>query len=245
MVMQSGALFHLGDLIEVHPLGDGALLLRWPEHFAAERQITAFCTVVRANPFAGLVDVVPAFQTVAVYYDAALCLLHADVISYLHGHLAECYHRLFHYYNPTERKIEIPICYEYGLDLEVLCRLHQLTRAEWIRQHHAATYRVRMIGFAPGFPYMTGLPARLHAARRAEPRTWVPAGSVAIGAGLCGIYPQESPGGWHIIGRTPWRLFDPDLPEPARLQAGDVVTFVPISHEQFHHEWQEQEGAER
>jgi inhibitor of KinA len=236
MNVQRSTPFYLGDEIEVNPLGDGALLLRWSDHLDVDGQIDAFCAALRANPFAGMVDVVPAFRTVGVYYDVSLCSVQSDVLQYVYRNLLERYHRIFHYYNASERKIEIPICYEFGIDIDELCRLHKISAHEWMRIHRSATYRVRMIGFAPGFPYMTGLPAKLHAPRRTEPRTWVPAGSVAIGGSQCGIYPQESPGGWHIIGRTPLRLFDPDAPDPARLQAGDLVTFVPISYEQFHEE---------
>jgi KipI family sensor histidine kinase inhibitor len=90
-----------------------------------------------------------------------------------------------------------------------------------------------MLGFAPGFPYLLGLPPQLHLPRRAEPRLRVPAGSVAIGGAQTGIYPNELPGGWHLIGRTPLRLFDAMSPSPSLLSPGDAVRFRIITDAEF------------
>ncbi len=90
-----------------------------------------------------------------------------------------------------------------------------------------------MLGFAPGFPYLLGLDAALHVPRRADPRTRVPAGSVAIGGAQTGIYPRELPGGWNLIGRTPQVLFDPERDPPCLLAPGDRVRFRAIDAEEF------------
>ncbi len=108
-----------------------------------------------------------------------------------------------------------------------------LSETEIISRHGAAVYRVACIGFMPGFPYLAGLPRELEVPRLPTPRTHVPAGSVAIAARQAGIYPLESPGGWNVIGRTPWCLFDPTANPPALLQAGDRVSFHAISRAQF------------
>jgi inhibitor of KinA len=97
-----------------------------------------------------------------------------------------------------------------------------------VRLHAATDHVVGMIGFAPGFPYLLGLPAALSIPRRSTPRTRVPAGSVAIAERQTGIYPRDSPGGWHVIGRTDRVLFDPLKSPPSLLRAGDVVRFVPV-----------------
>jgi len=90
-----------------------------------------------------------------------------------------------------------------------------------------------MIGFVPGFPYMGDLPADIDLPRRREPRTKVRAGSIAIAAGMTGVYPIESPGGWHLIGATPIPLFDVRAPQPSLLAPGDVVRFWPIGLDEY------------
>jgi KipI family sensor histidine kinase inhibitor len=102
-----------------------------------------------------------------------------------------------------------------------------------VKQYCRVTYRVGCIGFTPGFPYLAGLPENLAIPRRANPRKEVPAGSVAIGGTQTGIYPAKSPGGWHVIGRTSLRLFDPAKNPPAFLQMGDVIHFHAMTGREF------------
>lgn len=133
------------------------------------------------------------------------------------------------------RLVEIPVCYggEHGPDLDELAAHAKRSRDEAIALHGGAHYRVAMLGFAPGFPYLLGLPAALHAPRRASPRTRVPAGSVAIGGAQTGIYPRELPGGWQLIGRTPLALFDLARDPPTLLAPGDRVHFRAIDADEF------------
>ena len=105
--------------------------------------------------------------------------------------------------------------------------------AEVIARHVAGRYRVAMLGFAPGFPYLLGLDPRLTVPRRADPRARVPAGSVAIGGMQTGIYPEALPGGWQLIGRTPLGLFDMRATPPSQLQPGDRVRFEAIDTARF------------
>jgi inhibitor of KinA len=93
---------------------------------------------------------------------------------------------------------------------------------------------VSCIGFTPGFPFLSGMPAKLATPRRATPRKEIPAGAVGIGGAQTGIYPLQSPGGWNLIGRTPLRLFDSKQNPPALLRAGDRVRFRRITHEEFY-----------
>jgi KipI family sensor histidine kinase inhibitor len=113
-----------------------------------------------------------------------------------------------------------------GLDLDELAQQAGMDRATYIHSHSAVEYRVAFLGFQPGFPYLRGLPAALHAPRRASPRVRVAAGSVAIGGGYCGIYPASGPGGWHMVGRVDVSMFDPQRAAPALLLPGDRVRFV-------------------
>jgi inhibitor of KinA len=132
-------------------------------------------------------------------------------------------------------EVEIPVCYgdELGPDLNYVAGYHGLTPDEVIRLHTAPLYLIYMIGFTPGFPYLGGLDERLHTPRRKDPRSRVPAGSVGIADRQAGIYPIVSPGGWHLIGRTPVRLFDWQRPEPFFLKPGDSVRFKPITRNEF------------
>jgi len=114
-----------------------------------------------------------------------------------------------------------------GPDLVEMAERAGVDAAAYIRIHAAVEYTVAFLGFQPGFPYLRGLPGALHAARRATPRTRVPAGSVAVGGTYTGIYPGEGPGGWQVIGRTAAVLFEPERERPALLMPGDRVRFVP------------------
>lgn len=126
----------------------------------------------------------------------------------------------------AERTIEIPAIYD-GPDLELVARACALNVRDVIEAHAAASYVVAFIGFAPGFGYLEGLDARLRLPRRAQPRTHVPAGSIAIAGAQSAVYPLDSPGGWHLIGRTTLRMFDPQREPFALLAPGDRVRFVP------------------
>jgi inhibitor of KinA len=131
--------------------------------------------------------------------------------------------------------VDIPVCYggDLGPDLEYIADYHDLKPEEVIRLHSAPIYSVYMIGFTPGFPYLGGLDERLYTPRREDPRSKVPAGSVAIADRQTGIYSIDSPGGWRLIGRTPVRLFDLGRPEPFHLKPGDSVRFRPITKDEF------------
>jgi len=134
---------------------------------------------------------------------------------------------------PRERVI--PVCYggEYGTDLAEVAACCGLEADAVIVRHTTAEYRVAMLGFAPGFPYLLGLDPQLAVPRRADPRQRVPAGSVAIGGNQTGIYPEALPGGWQLIGRTPLHLFDIAASEPSLLAAGDRVRFRAIDEDSF------------
>jgi KipI family sensor histidine kinase inhibitor len=131
--------------------------------------------------------------------------------------------------------ITIPVCYEaeYAPDLAEVAAHSKLPTEEVIRLHSSETYAVYFLGFSPGFAYMGVLPPVLRIPRLGTPRTHVAAGSVAIAEEQTAVYPVDSPGGWRLIGRTPIRIFDPEVPQPSRFQTGDRVRFVPIDRETF------------
>ena len=213
-------------------LGDRALVVHLGDQIDTPtfEAIRALSRQLEAKPPAGMIEFVPAFTTVAIYYDP-LRSSEAGLTSSLRD-LAT---RLDLSHALPSRVVEIPVCYggEFGRDLEFVAQHAKLTPQQVIEIHVAADYLVHMIGFAPGFPYLGGMSAKIAAPRRSSPRLKIPAGSVGIAGDQTGIYPLETPGGWQLIGRTPLALFRPQQDPPTLLQAGDIVRFRPITPEQF------------
>ena len=208
----------------IEPLGDAALQLDLAG--AEPHRLAALAERITRAVLPGVIECVPGFETVTVHYDplrlgtGGSSALEREIDGILAGTDETTAPE-------PGRLIEIPVRYggEAGPDLAEVARHASIDPAEVVRLHAAATYRVQMIGFVPGFPYLSGMDERLGTPRRDAPRTRVPAGSVAIGGGQTGIYPIETPGGWHLIGRTSLPLFDPLHDPPALLRAGDRVRF--------------------
>lgn len=230
-------------MIEVTPLGDSALIVRLPVSSAdldetLDAVLNAEALLQAAN-LAGVIEIAPAPATLAVFFDAVAVATEYDEQPVFEALRAAIRRVLSGPALATARSRgrthEIPVCYEaeFAPDLAEMARHAGISMAEVVGQHAAVRYRVSCLGFAPGFPYLNGLPSALAMPRRASPRTEVAAGSVAIGGAHTGIYPQVSPGGWNLIGRTPLRLFDPSLPQPALLAAGDHVRFRAIARVEF------------
>lgn len=127
--------------------------------------------------------------------------------------------------------VEIPVCYggEEGPDLESVCEQLEMTQVEFIALHSRREYKVDLVGFTPGFAYIGGLDKQLNVSRRQEPRVCVPAGSVGIAGGMTGLYALQGPGGWPLIGRTSFILFDAAADDPFVLVPGSKVVFVPVA----------------
>jgi inhibitor of KinA len=209
-------------MVSLLPLGDQAALV----YFAEEAEALRFAAAVRhANP-EWLVDVVQAYASVAVFFDLGRTR-YADVIEWLKlldaGSLEA----------PVGRLHKIPCCYELQLDLERVARHTRLNADEMIRQHTATQYTVFAIGFCPGFPYLGYLPPALCGVPRLDkPRLRLEAGSVGLTGRQTGIYTEERPGGWNIVGRTPLELVnvaDGYFP----LRVGDRVKFESIGEVEF------------
>jgi KipI family sensor histidine kinase inhibitor len=222
----------------VESIGETILLLRFGNRIDAvlNDRVHEAAATLRAARLAGVVDLVPAYATLALIYapaawsggDEAPWRRLATVVG---STLAASFARAA----TTSAVLEIPVRYgaDEGPDLDELAQQLGLSPDTLVSRHASADYRVAMLGFAPGFPYLLGLDPTLHAPRRANPRTRVPRGSVAIGGAQTGIYPSELPGGWQLIGRTPLRLFD-EARDPACLLApGDHVRFRAIDEEEF------------
>ena len=131
--------------------------------------------------------------------------------------------------------VVIPVLYggDAGPDLDFVARHNNLATEEVISIHTAVSYRIFMMGFTPGFPYLGGMSERIATPRLTSPRKEIPAGTVGIAGMQTGLYPQKSPGGWQLIGRTPLKVFDPDSTEPFLSRAGDILRFDPISEVEY------------
>lgn len=213
------------------PLGDRALLITLGATIDEEthRRVRAVHARLSRHSVPGTVELVPAFASVAVHYDprAVPNGERASPYARFAAAVSEALAGLDEEPLPESRIVEIPVRYggEYGPDLEEVANRNGLSPDDVVRLHTSAEYRVYMLGFAPGFAYLGGLPDAIATPRRAEPRTSVPAGSVGIGGSQTGIYPIASPGGWQLIGRTPVRLFDATRDPPTLLAVGDMVRF--------------------
>ena len=178
----------------------------------------------------GVVECTPSYASIGVYYNP-LQIEYSEIVRRL-GEIVSANQVTT---KRTARRVEIPVVYggDFGPDLESVAGAHHLSPEAVVGLHHDPIYRVCLIGFTPGFPYLGGLPERLETPRLAVPRAAVPAGSVGIGGRQCGIYPVNSPGGWNIIGRTPLQLFDIRHVAPCLLTPGDEVVFRSICKEEF------------
>ena len=221
----------------IEPLGDQALLIRWADSadVAINRQVHAFARQLHRAALPWLLDCVPAYASLAIFFDAA-SLPSGEPESVVREQIAAMLSQAESSSDTSvARSVEIPVCYggAHGPDLEDVARERGLTAAQVIERHSKAEYLVAMLGFAPGFPYLLGLDPALESRRLATPRLHVPAGSVGIGGVQTGIYPNEGPGGWRLIGQTPLPLFDAERDPPTCLLPGDRLRFVPIDPERF------------
>ncbi|TCN24976.1 5-oxoprolinase subunit PxpB [Mesobacillus foraminis] len=218
---------------ETFPLGDTGIQLLFGNEISEKinQEIRQFADSLRRYPVNGIIEWVPAYTTLTIFY-------RPDIITYheickvleskymdLQGGVAE----------PTSLIYEIPTLYggESGTDLDFVANYNGITREEVISVHTGQDYLIYMMGFMPGFPYLGGMSPKIAAPRRDNPRAKISAGSVGIAGEQTGIYPIETPGGWQIIGKTPVKLYDPDSKNPILLSSGHYLRFIPISKSEY------------
>ncbi len=194
--------------------------------------------LIEQHPFIGLIETVPAYNSLVVCYDPVqLKNNEATIAATVIDQLKNILQKQPITVDAVEEKpvTTIPVCYDetMGIDLQELSTSLQLSIDDIIQLHTNKTYHVFMIGFTPGFPYMGTVDERLITNRKIKPRLSVPPGTVAIAGNQTGIYPFATPGGWNIIGRTALQLFDADRPSPFLLKAGDEVQFKAITKNEF------------
>lgn len=218
--------------LRIIPAGDAALVVELPARIdpAINARLVSMADRLRRCCGSAVLDAVVGYCTLTVYFDPLLTdagwledeLRHVAADDAASGTI-------------DGARLDIPVCYggDLGPDLASVALQIGATEDEVIALHSAPEYRVYVVGFVPGFAYMGVVDPRLALPRRSTPRTKVPPGSVAIAAGQTGIYPMETPGGWHILGRTPVRPFDAARDEPVLFRPGDRVTFHPIDRAAF------------
>ena len=214
----------------LRPQGDRAVLAQFREEISPDvsSQVVALCSALDAGNFEGIVGCVPAYRTLTVEYDPRIVsyrrvcrMIRAAAKSAGNG-------------SRQGRVVRIPVLYggEMGPDLQDVADQAGMSQEEVVRRHTAPEYRVYMLGFRPGFPYLGGLDESIATPRRPSPRQRIEAGSVGIAGSQTGIYPEESPGGWNIIGRTPIKLFDKEKMS-ALLEPGDTLKFEAVDMETY------------
>ena len=192
-------------------------------------RVAAIDQAIAAAEIDGVVETIPTYRSVQVVYDPSR-IRARSLVARLHGAIP------LEATAPADRRRWLfPACYggDHGMDLEFVAEAHGITAKETVDLHSGVEYRVYMIGFAPGFSYLGGLPEGLYTPRRANPRTLTPASSVSIGGVQAAISSIPVPSGWHMLGRTPVRTFDPRREQPFLLRTGDHVRFLPIDADEF------------
>lgn len=210
--------------LRTEPLGDSAVLLTFGTVVSREisLRVRSVATSVGDAALLGVTDVVPAYTTIAVYFDAALISFDS-----LTSQLVQLCTRGINSDTALSQSIEIPVLYD-GPDLSSVAERTGLSVSDVIELHSSPTYYAYMLGFVPGFAYLGDLDPALILPRRVDPRQRVPAGSVAIAGAQTAVYPLVTSGGWHIIGSTRLTMFDPSRERPALIHTGDSVRFVPV-----------------
>jgi inhibitor of KinA len=202
------------------------------------KKVIALFNRLCMEPPEGMVEAIPAYSSLTLYFN--VCFLRkrissqANVIDWIKAEL----HRQMQsdLTSPTEQKdtVRIPVCYEdkFAIDLLWMSKQKKIPVEEIIRLHFSKQYRVYMLGFLPGFPYMAEVDEKIAVPRKPQPQA-ISSGSVGIAGKQTGIYPLTSPGGWQIIGRTPIKIFDKNKTRLCLLKAGDYVEFYPITKNEF------------
>jgi KipI family sensor histidine kinase inhibitor len=215
------------------PAGDLAVAVELEDEIstAVSERVRALDFLITEKHLPGVTETVPSFRSLLVYYDPRAVSYEA-----LREAIAALVPQASSAVLPAARHVELPCCYDdpsLGFELVAAAERLGLTASDLIRLHSEAEYLVYFLGFAPGQPYMTGMPSELTIPRLETPRTRTPPGSVGIGGTQCCIYSVESPGGFWVLGRTPLSIYDPRASDPILLRAGDRVRFRPVERAEY------------
>ena len=213
----------------VVPAGDSAILIELGSEVDPEisSMVFALTDLIKDAGLNSDLEVLPTYRSVLVYYDPLICS-YAEMFDAVNGAVEGLVEPIS--VNSSLKIIEIPVVYggDDGPDLDFVADHAGITEDAVIELHSAIDYRVYMLGFSPGFPYLGGLDERIAAPRLKTPRVLVPAGSVGIAESQTGVYPNAGPGGWRIIGRTSVTLFDVNSSTPSLITPATKVRFIPV-----------------
>ncbi|PNZ43144.1 5-oxoprolinase subunit PxpB [Staphylococcus simulans] len=214
-------------------ISEQAILVRFEPQIAPEtfKKVQQLVFYLERQDHEAIKEIVPSYRAVMIHFDdhkihakALIEDLKLDTLDVSDIETSE-----------SSKVVRIPVIYggKYGPDIEEVAKLNDLTVEDVIQLHTEPTYLIYMLGFMPGFPYLGGLDERLYTPRRDEPRVRIDAGSVGIAKNQTGLYPQDLPGGWQIIGRTPLDVFDLDREPMTLYEAGDRIEFYQISQDTY------------
>lgn len=217
------------------PFGKQAILIEWPAKIDQNilENVLKFKNAIQKNNIKVIVDIINAYNSLTIFYHTTIENIDSEILA-----LKSIFEMLDSSNEIKNMLWKIPVCYDekFGVDLEEISRKNKLKNNEITSLHSRAIYTVYFIGFLPGFLYLGGLDKKLHFPRKANPRLQVAKGAVGVGGEQTGVYPQESAGGWNIIGNSPIEFFDRKKEHPCFAQAGDKVEFIPIdlkTHEEI------------
>ena len=213
--------------------GEKAILVEWQAIIDDEilNDMLLFVEKIKAHKEINYIDLIQGYNTLTIIYKKFIENFGEEVAL-----LKSVYSSTLKIAKQDYFLWEIPVCYdlEFGIDLQELSKKSSLEIDEIIKNHSETIYKVFFVGFLPGFLYLGGLNEQLFFDRKPNPRLHVAKGSVAIGGMQTGVYPQNSAGGWNIIGKTPVNFFDVNKPNPCFAKAGDFIKFNPISLDEFY-----------
>jgi KipI family sensor histidine kinase inhibitor len=231
------------ELPRVLPNGDAALTVEFGRSLdeTINRTVLAFDQVIAAMPIDGITETVPTYRSLLVHYDP-LAVSYAALREHLLRLASQPLVPV-----ATTRRWRIPVVYggTFGIDLDEVANTHGITADEVVARHMSGDYFVAMVGFTPGFCYLSGLDPSLATSRRSEPRAVTPPGSIHIGGAQAAIQCLAGPSGWHLLGRTPVKTFHPNRDPVFLIAPGDAVTFYAITADTFAALGRAAEGGEQ
>ena len=233
--------------LKFYSLSECAITIEWSNKMSilVYEQITSLNLLLNEHPFTGFTETVPAYNSITVFYQPELMItFDKSPTVFVKSHIEKLIAEKSILPSLKKKYVSIPVCYdeEFGPDLPYISETKGISVQQIIATHQQKDYHVYMMGFLPGFSYMGEVDDTIAVARKASPRAVIEKGSVGIAGNQTGIYPLTSPGGWQIIGRTPYCLFDIEKEDPFFIKTGDTVHFDSITKEEFY-KYKEKENS--